>query len=220
MDEPDDAVALLARARGLGGRTVGEVAVSLGVPLPPDPRRAKGFVGTLAERALGAPKGATDGPDFPGLGIELKTLPVRRGRVVQSTFVAMAPVSARAEELAWETSRVRRKLSRVLFLAVERDPPRRFGAAFLWSPTPAQEAGLRADFEELVGAIGAGHVEGIDGTRGRWLQLRPKGADARARARAHDADGAPFWGPVRAFYLRPSFTRALLEEEGLVPRVR
>ena len=212
--EPADVAELCARASALGGRTVGEVARALEVPLPPDPRRAKGFVGALAERALGAIARSSEGPDFPRLGVELKTLPVARGRVVESTFVCNAPL-ARADAIEWEGSRVRAKLARVLFLAVERDPPRRFGAAFLWSPSAEEEAVLRADWEELVGLIGAGDVEAIDARRGRWLQLRPKGADARARTKAIDADGAPFWGPSRAFYLRAAFTRQLLAAQGL-----
>ncbi|MCB9597576.1 MAG: DNA mismatch repair protein MutH [Sandaracinaceae bacterium] len=214
--EPADAAELLARARALGGRTVGEVARELGVALPPDPRRAKGFVGKLAEHALGAGH-AGDGPDFAGLGVELKTLPIADGRVAESTFVCSAPLSY-AEDLEWEASRVRRKLSRVLFLAVARDRPPRFGAAFLWTPSPAQEAVLRADWEELTGLIGAGDVEAIDARRGRWLQLRPKGANAAARAKAHDGDGAPFWAPRRAFYLRRAFTAELLLEQGFVTR--
>ncbi len=210
---PRDEAELIARARALGGRTVPEVAARLGVPLPPDPKRAKGFVGQLVERALGASPDAGSGPDFVQLGIELKTLPVARGRIKESTFVCTAPVAV-AEDLSWERSRVRAKLGRVLFVVVERDPPRRFGASWLWSPTPLQEAVLRGDWEELMGAVGAGEIEGVDASRGRWLQLRPKGANAAARVRAYDSDGAPFWAPTKGFYLRASFTRALLEEEG------
>ena len=184
----------------------------LGVALPPDPRRAKGFVGQLAERALGGTVDGSAAPDFAEFGIELKTLPVdREGRVCQSTFVCTAEV-ADAADARWETSRVRAKLARVLFLVIERDAPRRFGAAFLWSPSPEQEAVLRADFEELMGAIGAGAIEQIDATLGRWLQLRPKGANASARVKAYDADGAPFWAPTKGFYLRAELTRALAED--------
>lgn len=186
----------------------------LGVDLPPDPKRAKGFVGQLAERALGGQVNSRAAPDFEALGIELKTLPIdERGRVCESTFVCTAPVAA-AMDATWETSRVRAKLCRVLFLIVERRPPRRFGAAWLWSPSEEQERVLRADWEELMGQIGAGAIEEVDARSGRWLQLRPKGANARARVRAFDADGAPFWAPTKGFYLRSELTRALLEEAG------
>jgi len=192
---------------------VPELAEQLGVPLPPDPKRAKGFVGQLVERALGASPEAGAGPDFMQLGIELKTLPISNGRIKESTFVCTAPVAA-AEELAWEDSRVFAKLSRVLFVIVEREPPRRFGAAWIWSPSEAQERVLRGDWEDLMGAIGAGEIEAVDASRGHWLQLRPKGANAAARVRAYDRDGAPFWAPTKGFYLRASFTRSLLESEG------
>jgi len=214
MEAPADVDELLARAKALGGRTVPEVAGALGVELPPDPKRAKGFMGQLVERALGACPRAGDGPDFPELGVELKTLPIAGGRVRESTFVCTAEV-AEAATLSWERSRVRRKLRRVLFVAVERQRPWRYGAAWLWTPSPEEEAALRADWEELMGAIGAGEVEAIDASRGRWLQLRPKGATAACRVKAYDADGAPIWAPTKGFYLRASFTRGLLHAQRL-----
>jgi DNA mismatch repair protein MutH len=211
---------LLGRARDLAGRTVAEVAARLTVPLPPDPRRAKGFVGQLVERALGGACNSRAEPDFPSLGIELKTLPVdRRGRVRESTFVCTAPLAV-AAETEWPRSRVRAKLRRVLWVVVEADrrvapAHRRFGAAWLWSPSTEEEALLRADWEELMGLVGAGEIETIDARRGRVLQLRPKAADASVRTVAFDADGAPFWAPPRGFYLRATFTAALLERAGL-----
>ncbi len=221
--EPRAEDELLARARALGGRTFVEIARALDVPLPPDPRRAKGFVGQLVERALGATGGSRPEPDFRALGVELKTLPVdRAGRVRESTFVCTAPI-ARADASEWSSSRVREKLARVLWVVVEADPrlapaARRVGAAFLWSPSAEEEALLRADWEELTGAIGAGEVERIDARRGRVLQVRPKAADAAARTRAFDAEGAPVLAPPRGFYLRARFTRAILERQGLAPR--
>jgi DNA mismatch repair protein MutH len=217
MDPPRDEAELLARARALGGRTIAELAGSLGVPLPPDPRRAKGFVGALVERALGASAGSSAVPDFEGLGIELKTLPVdRAGRVRESTFVCSASIGALDPD--WSASRVRAKLRRVLWLVVERDRAalpahRRLGAALLWSPDPTSEAILRADYEELASAICAGHVESIDARRGRALQLRPKAQDASVRTRAFDAEGAPFRAAPRGFYLRAAFTASILRAE-------
>lgn len=220
MQSPASETELLARARGLGGRTFVEVARDLEVPLPPDPRRAKGFIGQLVERALGGACDSAPRPDFPELGVELKTLPIDgRGRVRESTFVCSTPLGD-AAETEWASSRVRHKLSRVLFLTLEADPAvphgrRRFGAAFLWSPDASQEATLREDWTELMGLIGAGAVETIDASRGQVLQLRPKGANAAQRTVAYDADGAPFLAPPRGFYLRARFTRTLLAQAGL-----
>lgn len=220
MRAPADEAELLRRARAIGGRTFVELACELEVPLPPDPRRAKGFVGQLVERALGA-GGSLPEPDFAELGIELKTLPVdRRGRVRESTFVCTAPIR-RAAESEWACSPVRAKLARVLFVVVEADPriargARRVGASFLWSPDAETEALLRADYEELIGGLGAGELEDVDARRGRALQLRPKGRDASVHTLACDADGAPVLARPRGFYLRARFTQALLSREGLL----
>lgn len=198
-----------------------ELATELEVSLPPSPKRAKGFIGQLVERALGAEAGSRAEPDFPELGVELKTLPVdARGRVRESTYVCSAPFGE-ADACEWASSRVRAKLARVLFVVVEADPRippgrRRLGAAFLWSPSPDEEAALRADWEELMGRLGAGEVERVDARHGRLLQLRPKAADASVRARAFDTEGAPIRAAPRGFYLRARFTQELLERQGLL----
>ena len=200
---------LLDRARRLGGRTLAELAAEQDVALPDDLRRHKGIVGHLVERALGGTPSGSPEPDFGD--VELKTIPVdARGLVRESTFVAHARL-ADAERLDWVDSRVRRKLRRVLFVAVEADAAvplrsRRVGAALLWTPTRDEEEILANDYALLMGEIGAGDVEAIDGSLGVALQLRPKGVSARARTVGYDADGAPFWAPKRAFYLRRAFT--------------
>ena len=212
---PRDEAELVARARTLAGRTLGEVAASLAVELPVDQRRHKGAVGMLLERALGATAGTASEPDFDEIGVELKTIPVRRdGRPRESTFVCVAPLD-RIAELEWAESPVRKKLARVLFVPVEAqaDLPlarRRIGAAVLWRPSPAQDADLRADWEELAGLLGAGHVERVTGHLGRWLQVRPKAAGSWSRRRAPETDGAWLSTVPRGFYLRATFTAQIL----------
>ena len=86
---------LVERASAIAGTTLGELAGRFGLVAPPDLRRAKGFVGQLIERALGAARSSRPGPDFDELGVELKTLPVdARGRPVESTFVCTIPLRA------------------------------------------------------------------------------------------------------------------------------
>jgi DNA mismatch repair protein MutH len=220
---PRDEAELVARAAELAGLRLAEVAARFELPVPPDLRRAKGFVGGLLERALGATAGSRAVPDFPELHIELKTLPVdRAGAPVESTFVCTIPLMEMAE-VEWVASRVRRKLSRVLWVPVEgeREIPvgeRRIGQALLYVLTPEDEAALRADWEELAGYIGRGHVEELSGHLGQFLQIRPKAAHSRARRLGFDADGVPFAALPRGFYLRPSFTRALLARHFALPR--
>lgn len=212
---PASASDLLARAEALAGLRLSVVAGELGRTPPPDLRRHKGWVGELLERALGASAGSRAAPDFEHLGIELKTVPVDAGgRPYESTFVCSIPLSE-IGEVEWEASRVRRKLSLVLWVPVEGDRriapgDRRIGSPYLWQPTLADLGALRFDWEELAGRIGRGELEDISGHLGRVLQIRPKARDSRARARGLDADGARTLALPRGFYLRASFTRAIL----------
>ena len=220
---PRDEAELVQRAASLAGLRLSELAARFEQAVPQDLRRAKGFVGSLVERALGATAGSRALPDFPELSIELKTLPVNRGGApVESTFVCTIPLTE-IGEVEWANSRVRRKLARVLWVPVEgeREIPvgeRRLGQALLYRLTQEDEQLLRADWEELSGYIGRGHVEELTGHLGKVLQIRPKAAHSRARRLGVDADGAPFAALPRGFYLRPSFTHALLRRHFALPR--
>jgi DNA mismatch repair protein MutH len=212
---PASEAELVARARALAGSSLGELAARLGRPVPPDLRRAKGFVGQLVELGLGATAGSRAGPDFAHLGIELKTLPVdASGRPVESTFVCTICLPE-VGDVEWENSPVRAKLARVLFVPVEgeRERPvgeRRLGAPLLWSPNAEDERDLKFDWDELAGRIGRGDVESITGHLGRYLQVRPKAADSHARRRAFDRDGVAFAALPRGFYLRALFTARIV----------
>lgn len=217
LEPPSTEAELMQRARSLSGFTLGQLAQRFGQSAPPDLRRAKGFVGALIERALGANAGSRAEPDFEGLGIELKTLPVdESGRVLESTFVCTIPL-AQIGEVEWSASWVRRKLARVLWVPVEGErritvADRRIGEPLLWSIPPEAEAQLQFDWEELAGIIGRGDVETITGHIGRCLQIRPKARDSHARRRGIDAEGARFQTLPRGFYLRATFTSQILRQ--------
>jgi DNA mismatch repair protein MutH len=214
--------ALLARARALVGVEVGELAARLGVSSAGDAVRTKGTPGAILELALGATGGSSKIHDFPELGVELKTIPVDlRGVPAESTHVCTLSL-ADAETQEWEDSWVRRKLARVLFVPLVAGddapwPARRVGEAVLFSPTEAQEAVLRADFDDIVGLIGIGRIEELTAHRGRWLQVRPKAAHGRVRTVAFGVDGEAIATVPRGFYLRPRFTGAVLRDPRAVP---
>ncbi len=212
--EPADPAALLARARALAGRTLAQVAAEVGRALPDEPKRAKGFIGELLEEALGASASSRSLPDFPHLGIELKSIPVAAdGTPRESTFVCTLPMAVLART-PWEESPAHHKLTHVLWVPVEAADgplgPRRIGAALLWRPSPAQEALLQADWELFGALVRRGDGDGIDARHGEALQLRPKGADADELSWDEDAEGEPIRAKRRGLYLRPTFTRALL----------
>lgn len=215
-----DEAALLRAARALAGFTLAELANAVCQGLPAEPLRDKGFIGRVAEHALGLHLHAVSplvaASDFAALGIELKTLPVTATLTPrESTFVCYVPLT-QLTELAWEDSRVAHKLARVLFLPIESGAAlqfgaRRFGRAFLWSPSPEQAALLRADYEELARRVQDGHAEALDARVGQVMQLRPKAAHGGVRVRVTDGDGVPWRLQPRGFYLRASFTKQILQ---------
>ncbi len=209
---------LRRRAAALSGRTLEEVARSVSLTLGGDAVRTKGKVGELVERALGAYGGPLANHDFPHLAIELKTIPLdARGVPSESTYVCTVPI-ADAEREEWETSWARAKLSHVLWVPIEVDArPRRIGAPSFWRPTVEQERVLRADFEEAMGTIAIGGIEGLTAHAGRWLQVRPKARDGQARAHVRGRENEAIATVPRGFYLRARFTAALLKDPAALP---
>lgn len=206
---------LWARARALAGRPLGWLAAQHGVAVPDGLARAKGWVGQLLERALGASAGSRAEPDFSGLGVELKTLPVTpSGLPRESTFVAtLTPRAVIADE--WAASTPRKKLTRVLWVPVEGSPSiavaeRRIGHPLLWSPTDEDDRVLAADWDEFRRITREGWLDALTARTGTYLQVRPKAADATARRWTPDPDGVETLALPRGFYLRARFTARVL----------
>jgi DNA mismatch repair protein MutH len=213
---PKSEAELLVRAQNLAGMTLGEIAESMNIAVPKDLKREKGWIGLLLEQVLGASAGSRPEPDFPHLGIELKSLPINyQGKPLETTFVCVAPLTGLVGA-SWQTSHIRNKLARVLWIPVvsERNIPvaeRIVGSAFIWSPSPEEEHLLALDWQELTDMIVLGEVENIHGRHGQVLQLRPKAANSQAKTQAFNRHGQPFMTLPRGFYLKTSFTQALLK---------
>ncbi len=199
------------------GQSLAELADGLGVAVPVGKVRTKGWSGQIIERELGAGDGGERGPDFADLGIELKTVPVSATLVpVESTAVCQIdPIAIAAE--SWASSYARRKLARVLFVALEspsRSTPvgdRRVAAVRLWSPSPEEESVLQSDFDYFVTTFfQTGRGAEITGHHGRALQVRPKGKNAADVRRAYGPEGEPIRLGKCGFYLRPVFVGRIL----------
>lgn len=214
---PRSEAELLERAQNLAGMTLGEIADSINVAVPKDLKREKGWIGLLLEQVLGASAGSRPEPDFPHLGIELKSLPINcQGKPLETTFVCVAPLTGLVGA-SWQTSHIRNKLAKVLWIPVisERSIPvaeRIVGTAFIWSPSMEEEQLLALDWQELTDMIVLGNVENIHGKHGQVLQLRPKAANSQAKTQAFNRHGQPFMTLPRGFYLKTSFTQALLNK--------
>ena len=207
---------LLSQAQAIAGLTFGELADELHIPIPPDLKRDKGWVGMLLERALGATAGSKAEQDFSHLGVELKTLPINaEGYPLETTFVSLAPL-VQNSGVKWENSHVRHKLSCVLWMPIEgsRHIPlreRHIGAPILWKPTAEQERQLKQDWEELMDLIVLGKLDQITARIGEVMQLRPKGANSRAVTKGIGKNGEIIDTLPLGFYLRKEFTAKILK---------
>ena len=214
---------LLGRADELAGLSLGEVAERYRVEVPASTRRAKGWGGVLLETALGASAASRPEPDFQLIGVEMKTIPVdRRGKPKESTYVCTVPLIDH-RQLDWAESNVRRKLNRVLWVPVEAADDvelieRRIGVALIWSPSPEEDANLKADWEELMDMVCLGQLTRITAHHGTWLQIRPKAANARSRRLGIEDSGRPVPTLPRGFYLRSGFTEAILRRHYAMPK--
>ena len=208
---------LLSQAQSIAGLTFGELADELHIPVPPDLKRDKGWVGMLLERALGATAGSKAEQDFSHLGVELKTLPINaEGYPLETTFVSLAPL-VQNSGVKWENSHVRHKLSCVLWMPIEgsRHIPlreRHIGAPILWKPTADQERQLKQDWEELMDLIVLGKLEQITARIGEVMQLRPKGANSRSITKGIGRNGEVIETLPLGFYLRKAVTAGILND--------
>lgn len=207
---------LLARCQTIEGLTFAQLASLIGWRIPDNPLQRKGFAGQMIEQALGTTAGNQSAPDFLELGIELKTIPLNHlGRPAESTFVTTISLLTVHQE-RWETSHCFSKLKRVLWIPIEGDtnipfPSRRIGSAILWSPCCAEEGILKQDWLELTLMIGTGKLSSINATMGEYLQVRPKGANAKSLCNGFDEEGNIIQTLPRGFYLRSRFTTRIIE---------
>ncbi len=206
---------LLERCHIMAGKTLGQIAAELDIMVPENLLRHKGWVGMLLEGYLGADAGNKAEPDFIGLGIEMKTMPLNAlGQPKESTYVCTVSMQ-QSGDLIWQDSWVRRKLAHVLWVPVEAEPDipiaeRYIGDAWLWQPNEQQDAILKRDWEELMDRIVLGEQADITAKEGEYMQIRPKAANSRVLVKGISAQGEQELINPKGFYLRTSFTKQLL----------
>ena len=213
---PQTEKALMTRASAMAGLSLADIAEQIGVKVPQNFKRHKGWSGQLIEAYLGASAGSKPEQDFVELGIELKTLPLSYANTpLETTYVCYAPLTQLAG-VTWENSNVRDKLKKVLWIPVQGEreiPPaeRIVGSPIMWQPNAIQTQLMQEDWEELMDLITLGKVENITARVGEVLQLRPKAANGKALTDAIGADGSLIKTRPRGFYLRKSFTQSILQ---------
>lgn len=193
----------IQRANNITGMTIAELAKALQIPLPHNPKSAKGFIGQLVEIALGASAGSNPIQDFPSINLELKTIPIKfNGSPAETTHICVAHLNNLCG-LSFENSNVYNKIKQVLWVPVEgeKDIPigeRHIGQSFLWKMNDEEFKLLKSDFEEILEYIIHNDKENIPASIGEYMQLRP----------IDKVDDKKQYG----FYLRKNFTSMLIQK--------
>lgn len=193
----------IQRANNITGMTIAELAKALQIPLPHNPKSAKGFIGQLVEIALGASAGSNPIQDFPSINLELKTIPIKfNGSPAETTHICVAHLNNLCG-LSFENSNVYNKIKQVLWVPVEgeKDIPigeRHIGQPFLWKMNDEEFKLLKTDFEEILEYIIHNDKENIPASIGEYMQLRPIGK----------VDDKKQYG----FYLRKNFTSMFIQK--------
>lgn len=206
---------LMERAERLAGITIQQLANEVEIKIPDSMTHAKGWIGSLLEQSLGASAASSPEPDFVNLGIELKSIPIDdNGKPKESTYICVVQLDPVALS-SWETSLVKCKLTEVLWIPVEasKEIPvalRRIGSPVLWRANAEQERQLKEDWQELCDIIVLGDLDKISASIGKFLQVRPKAANASSLTRDKNQTGTNNLTLPRGFYLRPSFTRLII----------
>jgi DNA mismatch repair protein MutH len=213
---PNSEHELLQRCRSLQGLTLGRLASTLNLAIPPTQLQRKGWIGHAIELFLGATAGPRPVPDFENLGVELKTIPIgATGRPCESTFVTSISLLTIHQE-TWLTSTCYNKLRKVLWIPIESNQnipfsQRQIGSGFLWSPDQPTMKILEQDWLELTFMLTSGQMEKVSARLGTLLQVRPKAANAQSLCYGFDELGNQVQTLPRGFYLRSKFTSELLK---------
>jgi DNA mismatch repair protein MutH len=215
--EPSCISELIYRFQAIAGKKIEDLALQCNIDIPNSLHYTKGWVGQLIEYVLGANSGNKSIPDFPTLGIELKTIPLNATlQPSESTYVCTAKINSTITD--WKQSPVYNKLKHVLWVPVEasQNKPlkeRRFGTPFLWQPCNKQLEILKQDWEELMELLQLGGIENLSAKHGTYLQIRPKAANSKVLINSLNNVGNPIKTVPKGFYLRTIFTKLILQKQ-------
>lgn len=211
---PKNLEELQQRCQQIVGQPISYVAKQLDAIIPNDLLHAKGWVGQLLEAYLGATANSKALPDFPQLGIELKTIPINKNnKPLESTYVCTVQTNNTA--LQWRDSWVYHKLKSVLWVPIISTPnlaimDRIITTPIFWQMDAEIEEILRCDWEELMDMLQLGYAKNLSAKFGTYLHIRPKAASSSVLIDYVDADGSATKIVPKGFYLRPDFTADII----------
>lgn len=174
----------------------------------------KGEVGGFYEAYFGLKTDNFPGPDFREAGIELKAVPVIKGRkkwrIKERTKVTSIDYMSLADE-TWETASVRKKLEHILFVFYEHIPHKpkkefRTLGTVLWDAGPVDLDLFRIDWTVIRDKVLRGKAHELSEGMTRYL-----GASTSGTGRMKDQPESIERAKERSFSFKPSFTRQIFE---------
>lgn len=212
---------LCKKARSFSGHKLDELANLCKLEKPVHNITSKGWSGQLVEQLLGVKNNSFAAPDFPELGVELKTIPVSLDyRPFETTYVTTVPLLPK-EMTSFEDSILFAKLKNVLWIpliAKTKSQPvqeRVFGVPIFWQPNTEELSILKQDFFEIMEYIISGNIDGLNGQIGEYLHVRPKALNSKKRTYSVDGEGRQIITSPKGFYLRTCLTQKILNKINL-----
>ena len=157
-------------------------------------------------------------PDFPEVGLELKTNPVKRKKdktlsAKERLVLTMIDYCALVDE-TWESSTVRSKMDDMLLNTVLHEPDKDevdYEFEFVGTPMiPLEDmAVIRDDWETIVAKVKAGLAHEISGGDTNYLEACTKGASAKTVRRQPYSD---IMAKQRAFALKSSYMTSFYDK--------
>lgn len=211
---------LLAHALTLNGSTSRALAVAIGAAEFNSSAIATGKtgVGALVEEFFGKPPDNLSQPDFPELGIEMKTLPMKMSgaswTVKEPTSITQIDYFRLLDE-AWPDASVREKISHILWVPYEHNTYDKrlaqFRRAFLWQPPETDWPLFGVDYDRVRAEVDAGRAHLLSESMCRFLAPRRKGAKGSTRKQPR----SDILAKTRAWAFKPPYTRPILERHVL-----
>jgi DNA mismatch repair protein MutH len=178
-------------ARSFVGKLLVDLQPAIAPMIPSSPN-TKGVVGRLYEASFGIPQNSIAGPDFPGAGIELKSVPILvvggEPRAKERISISMIDFNALAMQ-TWDAADVRKKLDRMLMIFYGWEPLQpiaRFKtlATGVWAPDESTLRTIRADWERIRELVASGRRVEVSESLSSILGAATKGAGHGSTSRA------------------------------------
>ena len=157
-------------------------------------------------------------PDFPEVGLELKTNPVKRKKdktlsAKERLVLTMIDYCALVHE-TWESSTVLSKMGDMLLITFLHEPEKDefdYEFEFVGTPSipPEDMAVIRDDWETIVAKVKAGLAHEISGGDTNYLEACTKGASAKTVRKQPYSD---IMAKQRAFALKSSYMTAFYDK--------